>query len=150
MCRIIGELRRSLVGGLIGESFYECDVAFQKIVGGQVSPILPDDLFELEIYGVSREIRHLVEFEENFGAVGIMDGLRVDDGADLRINLQFFAEFAGQCGWGIFAGFDFASGEFPFEGMAATGFSLADQDAPISFDHRGYDLHLAIIEARNG
>lgn len=134
----------------VGERFYEGDVAFQKIVGGQVLPILPNDLFELEIDGVPREFRHTVKFEENCGAVGIMDGLRVDDGADLGVNLQFFAEFAGQCGWGIFAGFDFASGEFPFEGVATARFSLADQDAPISFDHRGYDLHLAIIEARNG
>jgi hypothetical protein len=133
-----------------GEFFHEFDVAFQKIVGREVLAILPDDLLELQIYGLAREFSHLVKLEADRWAVRIADGFGVDLGANGRFNLQFFVEFASQSGEGILARLDFAAGELPFEGMSCATLALTDQDPAIPFDHRGDDVHLAIIEARNG
>jgi hypothetical protein len=48
---------------------------------------------------------------------------------DLEVAGEFFADFAEQGGGGLFVGFDFAAGKFPFEAEVFVRGTLGDEDA---------------------
>src|ERR1700733_7402559 len=91
----------------------------------------------------------MVELQANDRTVRVLDGFDVHPPPDRCFDLQFLTELPRQCGPGVLTGLDLAAGELPFERVAPPGFALADQDAPVPLDYRGYNFHSAIIEARN-
>ena len=58
-----------------------------------------------------------------------------------KCDTEFFAEFAGEGLFQSFAGADFSTWEFPFEGRSVPAAALADEDAAIgTFDDGGDDV----------
>jgi hypothetical protein len=73
------------------------------------------------------------------GALRVGVEARIEGGGDPDGAAEFFADFAMEGGGGVFAGLDFAAGEFPFQREVFAGGALGDEDVVIAFEEDAAD-----------
>lgn len=71
------------------------------------------------------------------GRVGVV--VRVERAGDVDGDAEFLLEFAVEGGFGGFAGFDFAAGEFPFSAEVFVRGALGHEDMALAFDEGADD-----------
>ena len=125
----------------------ELEVAVEKIVLHEIRRPLPQHPLEFRIHRNADEIGHAIELQMDHGAIAVSDRLVMHQVADGRVDAELLAKFPSQRLLGRFARLDLAARKFPLHRVAPV-FPLADKHSAIAFDHRGYDFHSAIIEAR--
>src|SRR5262249_46579509 len=119
---------------------HEFEVALEEIVAGQPAWLFPDDLFELKIFRLAGEIRHMEELEAKDGAIAVTDLVLFDLIADLSVDGEFLMEFAFQSIGSGFASLHLASRKFPLM-RVSTALPLANEHAPVTFDHSSHHVH---------
>ncbi len=129
------------LGEVCGEPGDKFAIAFEEIEFGQLVSFGPENLFELIIDGYAGELGDVVEDEFDRRALVVLELIALKDFADVGLNAEFFAEFAGKGYLRGFARFDFATWELPFEAMPIVTLALADQDFASVCDDAGYDAN---------
>src|SRR5205807_1486818 len=110
---------------------------------GQFVRFRPRNLFEIEIYRLAREAGHFEKEQPDRGTVSVAKVVAPHLLADLGFNLQFLTQFPGERIARGLPGFHLPPRKLPFQRVASSALSLANQDSSVSFDHTGYDVHLS-------
>ena len=91
-----------------------------------------------------------VEVDELDGAVLVGAGLRpVDDGADIGVDVQLFAELAPEGGGRGLAGMRLAAGKLPLEGVRAVFAALAGEQSAAALDEADGDGEGGVFRLRS-
>ena len=132
-------------GGQEGDEFV---VGGEEIVTGEFTGEDPGDLFEDVGGDVGLGVLGSEEMDVEFvGSVGVPVADAGDFDGFCEGDAEFLAEFAGEGLFEGFAGADFATGKFPFEGRGVVTAALADKDSAIgtfnnSYNNLGHELRL--------
>jgi nitrogen fixation NifU-like protein len=134
-----------MAGSIRGQSSDKLYVALEKIVLRQLLAALPHHLFEFQIHGLAGELGYAIEAQADQPVVVNLAPAKFL--ADVRVDVELFAQLAGERFARLLAGLDFSARKFPFQRVPPF-FPLADQHQTIPFDHGRDDVHSGIIEAR--
>ena len=134
-----------MAGGDVGD---QAVIGGEEIVSGEIAGEDPCDLLEDAGGDIGFGILGGEEMDfELFGRVGVPVADAGDFDGFCEGDAEFFAEFAGEGLFEGFAGADFATGKFPFEGRGVVTAALADKDSAIgtfnnSYNNLGHELRL--------
>jgi hypothetical protein len=125
-----------LAGGEVAD---ESTVGGEEVVVGEFFELDPLELVEDFVFEFAFKGSYGIELQVDSATVAVVVADMRDVRADGCADAKLFVQFAGESLFGAFAGFDFASGEFPLQGHWLVGTALTDEDAIVATQQRCND-----------
>ena len=123
-----------------GEIAHEFFVGIEKIKFGQLATVDPTHVAEDAVVQVSLKIVDDIKAEFDGAAVFVVMADARDFVANSGIDAEFLDQFAAKGVARLFARFDFAAGEFPFQRHRLVLGALADEDLISALQDGGHHL----------
>ena len=134
--RRLGQLD-DFAGGEIAHEFF---IGVEEVKFGQLAAVDPTHVAEDAVVQVSLKFVDDIETEFDCAAVFVVVADARDFVANRGIDAEFLDQFAAKGIARLFARFDFAAGEFPFQRHRLVLGALADEDLISAFQDGGHYL----------